>query len=191
VSPADHPSPAFANGQLLVHAASLAWYSASMKTVTASNVLPCTPETFWKTFLDERYTRALFLDELGFKELTVLELTDTTRKVRVVPNVNLPGPLKKLVGDSFGYEEHGTLDRAKNEWTWRMLPKKEIIATRGKTRIEPAGDGQCRRNDEVIVEGKIFGLGGIIESTAEKEVRASSAKEHAFFLRWLSQHSSA
>jgi hypothetical protein len=174
-----------------VHATSLAWYSANMKTVTASNVLPCTPETFWKTFLDERYTRALFIDELGFKELTVLELTDTTRKVRVVPNVNLPGPLKKLVGDSFGYEEHGTLDRAKNEWTWRMLPKKEIIATRGTTRIEPVGDAQCRRNDEVVVEGKIFGLGGIIESTAEKEVRASSAKEHAFFLRWMEQHKSA
>jgi len=161
-----------------------------MKTVTSSNVLPCTPETFWKIFLDERYTRALYIDELRFNELTVLELTETSRKIRVVPNVSLPGPLKKIMGD-FGYEEHGTLDRAKNEWTWRMIPKKEIIATRGKTRIEPVGDAQCRRNDEVIVEGKIFGLGGIIESTTEKEVRASSAKEMAFFQRWLTQHPSA
>ena len=162
-----------------------------MKTVTSTAVLPCTPETFWKIFLDERFTRALFLDELQFKELTVLELTDRARKIRVVPKVSLPGPLQKLVGDSFGYEEHGTLDRAKNEWTWRMVPKKEIIATRGTTRIEPVGDGQCRRHDEVIVEGKIFGLGGIIESTAEKEVRASSQKELAFFNRWLEQHKAA
>jgi hypothetical protein len=156
-----------------------------MKTVIATALLPCTPERFWSTFLDERYTRALFLDELHFKELTVLELTDSSRKIRVVPNVNLPGPLQKLIGDSFAYEEHGTLDRARNEWSWRMLPRKEIIATRGKVRIEPAGDGQCRRHDEVVVEGKIFGLGGIIESTAEKEVRASSAKELALLLRWL------
>lgn len=162
-----------------------------MKTVTASNVLGCTPDLFWKIFLDERYTRALYLDELRFNEFTVLELTETSRKIRVVPNVNLPGPLKKIMGDSFGYEEHGTLDRAKNEWTWRMIPKKEIIATRGKTRIEPVGDAQCRRNDEVIVEGKIFGLGGVIESTAEKEVRASSQKEMAFFARWLAEHKSA
>lgn len=159
-----------------------------MKTVTSTAVLPCTPETFWKVFLDERFTRALFIDELQFKELTVLELTDSARKIRVVPKVSLPGPLQKLVGDSFAYEEHGTLDRGKNEWTWRMVPKKEIIATRGKTRVEPAGDGQCRRSDEVTIEGKIFGLGGIIESTAEKEVRASSHKELAFFTRWLEQH---
>jgi hypothetical protein len=162
-----------------------------MKTVTASTVLPCPPETFWKVFLDEQFTRALFLDELQFKELTILELTDSSRKVRVVPKINLPGPLQKLVGDSFGYEEHGTLDRARNEWTWRMIPKKEIIATRGKVRVEPTGDGHCRRNDEVIIEGKIFGLGGVIESTAEKEVRASSAKENAFFVRWLETHKTA
>ena len=156
-----------------------------MKTVTGTALLPCTPETFWKIFLDERYTRELFIDELHFKELTVLELTGSSRKLRVVPKVSLPGPLQKLIGDTFAYEEHGTLDRARNEWTWHMVPRKEIIATRGKVRITATGDGQCRRNDEVVVEGKIFGLGGIIESTAEKETRASSAKELALMLRWL------
>ncbi|MCU1279734.1 MAG: hypothetical protein JWM53_3280 [bacterium] len=162
-----------------------------MKTVTTTAVLPCTPETFWKVFLDERYTRALFLDELQFKELTVLELTESSRKLRLVPKLNLPGPLQKLVGDSFAYEEHGTLDRARNEWTWRMVPRKEIVATRGKVRIEATGDGQCRRFDEVVIEGKIFGLGGVIESTAEKEVRASAAKELAFAVRWLEKQKQA
>ena len=156
-----------------------------MKTVTGSALLPCTPETFWKVFLDEKYTRALFLDELKFQELTVLELTESSRKLRVVPKINLPGALQKLVGESFAYEEHGTLDRAKNEWTWRMVPRKEIVATRGKVRVEPAADGKCRRSDEVIIEGKLFGVGGLIESTAEKEVRASWAKELGFFERWV------
>ena len=66
-----------------------------------------------------------------------------------------------------------------------MVPKKEIVATRGTVRIEPTADGKCRRNDEVIIEGKLFGVGGLIESTAEKEVRASFGKELAFFQRWL------
>jgi hypothetical protein len=162
-----------------------------MKTVTGTAVLPCSAEAFWKIFLDEKYTRALFLDELQFKEVSVLELTDTSRKLRVVPKINLPGPLQKLVGDSFAYEEHGTLDRARNEWTWRMVPKKEIVATRGKVRIEPLGDAQCRRNDEVIIEGKIFGLGGVIESTAEKETRNSFAKETALFTRWVEKQKQA
>jgi Protein of unknown function (DUF2505) len=156
-----------------------------MKTVTGTALLPCTAETFWTVFLDEQYMRALFLDELQFKELSVLELTETSRKIRVVPKVSLPGPLQKLIGDSFAYEEHGTLERARNEWTWRMVPRKEIVATRGTLRLEPAGEGQCRRHDEVIIEGKLFGVGGLIESTAEKEVRASWAKELAFLTRWL------
>jgi len=159
-----------------------------MKTVTNSTVLPCSADTFWKTFLDERYTRTLFLDELRYKSVDFLELTDSARKLRVSPNINLPGVVQKLVGDTFSYEEHGTLDRARNEWSWRMIPKKELVATRGKVRIEPMGDAQCRRHDEVIVEGKIFGLGGVIESTAEKEIRASWDKERAFFERWLTQH---
>lgn len=159
-----------------------------MKTVTGSSVLPCSADTFWKVFLDERYTRALYLEALGFSQFSVLELTDHARKIRVAPKVNLPAVLQKLIADGFAYEEHGTLDRARNEWTWRMVPRKEIVATRGRVRVEPLGDAQCRRHDEVTIEGKIFGLGGVIESTAEKEVRASSAKEQAFFTRWLEQH---
>src|SRR5512135_790540 len=120
-----------------------------MKTVTGTSVLPCTPDALWRVFLDERFTRALYLEALGFKDFSVLELTDNTRKIRVVPKVNLPGVLQKLVGDRFAYEEHGTLDRARNEWTWRMVPVKEIVATRGKVRLEPVGENQCRRIDEV------------------------------------------
>src|SRR4051812_12637780 len=115
-------------------------HTASMKTITGSAVLPCSADTFWKLFFDDSYSRALFLDELKFKEFSVLERTETSRKIRVVPTVKLPGPLQKLVGDSFAYEEHGTLDRARNEWTWRIFPKKEIVATRGTVRLEPLGD---------------------------------------------------
>ncbi len=167
-----------------------------MKTVTGTMALPCSADTFWRVFLDEAYTRAMFMEQLGFKDFALLELTETTRKLRAVPKVNLPSVLEKLVGDSFAYEEHGTLDRARNEWRWRMVPptpepgkkaRKELVATSGIVRVEPAGDG-CRRIDEVQVEAKIFGVGGIIESTVEKEVRASWAKEQAFLLRWLPQH---
>jgi hypothetical protein len=162
-----------------------------MKTVTVTILLPCNAATFWKLFLDEGYNRALFVDELQYKEYSVIEQSETARKVRVVPKLNLPGALQKLVGDSFSYEEHGTLDRARNEWSWRMVPKKEIIATRGTMRIEPISDTQCRRHDEVTIEGKIFGLGGLIESTAEKEVRAQSTKELAFLTRWLEKQKNA
>ena len=44
------------------------------------------------------------------------KLTDETliRKVEVHPLVeNMPGPIKKVLGDRFGYVEEGTLDRKK------------------------------------------------------------------------------
>lgn len=168
-----------------------------MKTVSESVVLPCSPDAFWQLFLDEKYMRALFMEALEFKDFSVLELSDAGRKIRAVPKLKLPAVIDKLVGDTFAYEEHGTLDRAKNLWTWRMVqpakldpkskPKKDMVSTRGTIRIEPTGDGQCRRTDEVVIEAHIFGLGGVIESTVEKEVRASWAKEFAFLRKWLTQ----
>lgn len=164
-----------------------------MKTVTETFSLRCGADEFWRIFLDEGYARGLYGEALGFRSFEFLERSADARKTRCVPRMNLPGPLANLVGDSFAYEEHGSLDRAQGLWTWRMLQpadtggnrKSGMVTTRGTTRITPAGEGACRRTDEVVVEAHVFGLGGMIESTVEKEIRAGWAKERAFFDRWL------
>lgn len=166
-----------------------------MKTSTASVSLACSPETFWKVYLDPAYLRALYLEELQYKRFEVLEVTETSRKLKVTPKLNVPGPVEALIGDSFTYEDHGTLDRARNEWTWRMVqpavlepgakPRRDVVTTRGVLRVQAEGEGRCRRTDEVTIEAKIFGLGSIIESSAEKECRTAWAKEFALLPRWL------
>ena len=162
-----------------------------MKTIEETFIVPCSVDTFWNTFLDEQYMRKLFADVLAFKEFDILELTPTGRKVRTVPRMNLPAVIEKLVGDTFAYEEHGTLDRAGNTWRWKMAQdgggkkKKELVATHGSIRVEPLADGKCRRINSATVEGKVFGLGGVIESAAEKEIRAAWAKEAVFLNEWL------
>lgn len=168
-----------------------------MKQATASTSLPCTPDAFWQLYLDAEYARALYLGELGYKGLDVLESTASTRKLRVVPKLNLPGPIASLIGDSFAYEDHGTLDREKNVWTWRMVqptslapgakPRKNVVTTSGTLRIESTGEGTCRRTDTLNIEAHIFGLGGVIESAAEKEAQAAWAKEFAFLKRRLAR----
>jgi hypothetical protein len=168
---------------------------AGMKTATSSVLLPCTPEVFWRVFLDPEYVRGLYLGELQYKRCEVLEITDTSRKLRIVPKMNLPGPVASLIGDSFMYEDHGTLDRAKNVWTWQMVqpkdldprakPKKDVVKTRGTVRVEATSDGKCRRTDEVVIEANIFGLSSVIEAAAEKELRAATPKEHAFLVKWI------
>lgn len=166
-----------------------------MKTSTSTVLLPCTPDVFWRVYLDPAYLRGLYLGELGYKALDVLEVTESSRKMRVVPRLNMPGPIESLLGDSFAYEDHGTLDRAKNEWTWSMVqpkvldprakPRKEVVTTRGVLRVVATGERQCRRTDELVIESKIFGLGGLIESSAEKEARAAWDKEYPFLTRWI------
>ena len=116
--------------------------------MTISNdsvVLPCTPDLFWRVFFDPAYLRVLYLEELKYKNFEVIEVTDASRKLRIVPNFNLPGPVEALIGESFAYEEHGTLDRARNVWTWHMVqpkdlhpaakPRENVITTRGSVRI--------------------------------------------------------
>jgi hypothetical protein len=161
-----------------------------MKRPSNTSSLPCTPERFWQVFFDEDYLRAFYLEALGFRAFRLLERTDTTRKIHVVPKINLPGPVAKLVGESFAYEEHGTLDRAAGLWTWRLQPAggRELVRTSGTVRVLPDGAAAIKRIDEVTIESSVFAIGGLIESTAEKETRASWAKEAPFFTRWLTSH---
>ena len=162
-----------------------------MKTATASVVLPCTPSTFWDVYLDPETIKAVYLGELQYKALEVLETTATSRKLRVTPKLNLPGPIASLIGDAFVYEDHGTLDREKNLWTWRMVPpsngpkRRDIVTTSGTLRIEAVGDAQCRRTDTLNIEAHVFGLGGVIESSAEKEARTAWDKEFAFLAKYV------
>jgi hypothetical protein len=161
-----------------------------MKTARETFSFACTPDAFWDIFMDPEYTRALYLEALNFSSLKVLEDRDGSRKLHLVPRVSLPGPLAKLVGDSFAYEQHGALDRARGVWTWRMMPpagstKKQMVSTRGTITVVADAEGRCRRSDEVQYEAHLFGLGSLVEATVEKELRGSWDKERIFFEDWL------
>ncbi len=161
-----------------------------MRKATSTVTFDCDVETFWKTFLSEEYNRKFYLDTLGFKAFEVVSQTETERRLRVVPKLNMPKPVMKILGDSFGYEEEGRLDKANNTWHWKMIPNtmSEKLKTEGTVRVEAAGDGKCRRTDEVTLEAKIFGVGGLIESSTEKEVRAAWDAESAFMKTYLQQN---
>jgi hypothetical protein len=166
-----------------------------MKTSTASAVLPCTPDTFWAAFLDESYLSSLYLEELECRAFAVIEIGETSRKLRIVPKMKLPAPVARLIGESFAYEDHGTLDRARNEWTWRMVqpanldptskPRKDVVTMHGTVRVAAAGNGHCRRTDDFSIDAKMFGLGSLIESSIEKELLNARTKEYVFLARWV------
>ncbi len=167
---------------------------ALVKTVTKTMSIPCTAERLWGLFFDERYMRALYLEGLGFKDFRVIEMTEPTRKLAIKPAMSLPGPVERVIGDSFRYEEHGTLDRERGVWTWAMVQppdvkNKPVVTTRGTIRVVQDGDAACRRTDTVDIEARMFGIGGLIESSVEKELEKSWTKELTFIRAWLARPS--
>ena len=148
-----------------------------MGKFTVTHEINCNVETFWKTFFDKDFNEKLYLEALGFPEYKTLEQNETekqiTRRVHGQPKMNLPGPVAKLFGSNFSYDEEGSFDRATQIWRWKLKPSSmaDKLRTEGVVRVEAIGDSKVRRVAEIEVEAKIFGVGGLIESTAEKQLR--------------------
>lgn len=161
-----------------------------MRKLNASDVLDCSVERFWKLSLDEEFITKLYLEGLAFKSVDILEMTETTRKIRGVPKLDMPKPVMKVLGDSFGFEEHATLDRDKNIWRWTMIPNTmaDRLKTTGVITIEAMGDDKIKRLNEATLEAKVFGIGGLIESSTEKEVRSAWDQDAKFTSAWLKNH---
>jgi hypothetical protein len=166
-----------------------------MASIRIEHDFDCTEATLWKvTFLDSEFNRRLFLEALKFPGWKVLDekITDDAleRKVQVSPPVeNLPGPLKKAMGDRFGYVEEGRLDRKQNRYRFRVIPSAMPDKTHitGELRTEPLGDKRVRRIVEMSVEVKVMMIGKLVEQRTLDDTRASYDKAAVFIRQYLKE----
>jgi len=150
-----------------------------MGKLTVTNEIRCNVDTFWKTFFDKDFNTRLYTEALGFPDFKVIEQTDDgttiTRKVAAQPKMDVPGPVQKLIGQGFRYTEEGSMKKAEGIWRWKMTPSTlaDKLFTSGIVRIEPipGTTDKVRRIAEFTIEAKIFAVGGLIESSAEKQMR--------------------
>ena len=166
-----------------------------MKKITLKHEINCSVERFWKVFFDDSFNTSLFKDELKFPEYSILDVKKdgdqvTRRVIRGRPTMNMPKPVMKLLGDSFGYEEEGTWDAGKSAWHFKMKPNTlaDKLNNFGTVTCEKISDDKCRRIAEISMEAKVFGLGGVIESSTEKEMRDGWDKSAVYMNKWLAQH---
>ncbi len=144
-------------------------------------------DTFWKVFFDKSFNERLYREHLQFSQYDVLDDHETdrerVRKVKGTPKMNLPGPVAKLFGNGFSYVEEGKLDKATRRWAWKMIPSALAgkLTNEGTMRIEKLGDTRIRRVAEITIEAKVFGVGGLIESSAEKQLREGWDASAPFF----------
>jgi len=162
-----------------------------MGTFKVTHEINCNVEAFWKLFFDKEFNEKLYKEGLGFPEFTVMDQRETetqiTRKCGGTPKVNMPGPVMKLLGSGFRYTEEGTYDKKTGIWKWKMTPSTmaDKLRQEGSLKLEPIGDGKVRRVAELINEAKVFGLGGLIESSAEKSLREGWDSSAVFMNKWI------
>jgi hypothetical protein len=99
----------------------------------------------------------------------------------------MPGPVAKLMGSNFRYTEEGTWDKGTKIWRWKMTPSTmaEKLRNEGTMRIEEIGGDKVRRIADLVMEAKVFGIGGLIESSAEKELRNGWDQSAVFQRKWI------
>lgn len=148
-----------------------------MAKLNLNHEIHCDVDAFWSAFFDREYNDKLYLGALGFPDFKITEQKETEKEiVRICtgePKMTVPAPVAKLFGSKFRYTEEGRFDKITKVWTWKMTPSTlaDKIRNEGTLKVEPAGEGRCRRVVELVIEAKIFGVGGMIESSSEKQLK--------------------
>lgn len=164
-----------------------------MKEVKFDDIFDCSIDTYWdKIFFDDAFNHRLFRDTLQFSEwtATVTEDNDAVLKRTVVvqpPVGEVPAAVKKVLGDNFGYKEHGTFDRKTKRYHVDIETNmaKEKTRVHGDIWLEPAGEGKCRRLGKFQVEVKIMMVGGIIEDRIINDMKRDFGRGADFTNQWI------
>lgn len=165
-----------------------------MGKFTVTHEIHCNAENFWKLFFDKDFNVKLYKEGLGFPEFTIVDQRETdadlVRKVVGSPKMEVPGPVAKVLGSNFRYTEEGKFDKAAKIWRWKLIPSTmaDKLRNEGTMRIEPIGDTKVRRIAELVLEAKVFGIGGLIESSSEKQLREGWDKSAVYMNNWLKTH---
>ena len=164
-----------------------------MGKFTVTHEIRCNLDTFWKTFLDKDFNTRLYIESLGFPEWKIVEQSEdekqASRKVAALPKMEVPGPVAKLLGSNFRYVETGSMSKPERIWRWNMTPSTlaDKLFTSGVVRAEAIDENRTRRFADMVIEAKIFGVGGLIESSAEKQLREGWDKSAAFMNKYLAE----
>jgi hypothetical protein len=132
----------------------------------------CSPERMWELFFDNEFNVEMYEQGLGFPSCKILERTDDGevlhRRMVMIPKLEMPKAVAKLVGDKVGFEEIGDWTRKQGVFRWRLLLAAfgDKVRVEGEMRLVANGEGHCRRVVDFEVEAKMFGVGKLIEKTA-------------------------
>ena len=166
-----------------------------MPEVTLRHEFECDEDTYWeKTLFDPAFNERLYIEVLKFPAYELLETHEDdakkTRRVRIDPPLgNMPGPVKKAIGDRFSYIEEGTFDKKARTYAFKITPSTmgDKAKTFGELRCEKLGDRKLVRIAKVTVEVKFFMVGGMVEQKILGDLRQSYDAAATFTRAYLKE----
>ncbi|MEZ4394880.1 MAG: DUF2505 domain-containing protein [Polyangiales bacterium] len=165
-----------------------------MNKFTMTHEFNCSVETYWnKLQFDDEVNNALYKKALGFPEYSLLEHKDSEteifRRVSVTPKMDMPAAVQKVLGSNFRYTEETRYNKKAGTMSFKAIPSTlaDKLTTTGVLRMEALGPNRCRRIIDVTTEAKVMLVGGVLESTAEKNVRDGYDKGARFFNQWIAE----
>jgi Protein of unknown function (DUF2505) len=133
---------------------------------------PSFRRVYYSEEFNQEVAEAVKLKERSQQEFVVLPDGKERRRVHVVPNVNLPGVILKLLdGKPISYDEITVFDPASRSASFEVESiATDTISVTGLVRFVEEGG-----NVKVIFDGeakvKVFGVGGMIERYIVGEVK--------------------
>jgi hypothetical protein len=167
-----------------------------MPEATLRHEIDTDEDTFWsKIVFDEAFNKKLYEGALKFPGWKVVESkeddTKIVRRVQVDPPVgDLPGPVKKVLGDRFGYTEEGTFDKKAKRYTFKVTPTTLAEKTKvsGELWVEKIAEKKIRRACRISVEVKVFMVGSMVEDRIMSDLKASYDNSTTFTNQYIKEH---
>ncbi len=156
--------------------------------------IDCTPDRFWDLYFDPGFQERMFIDGLGWSapEITIVKDDDDelARNITATPRISVPGPIAKLIKHTLGYTEEARFD--KRERMFRMKHRTNIFGDRvrleGRFWVDAVGEHRCRRQAELEVDAKIFGIARVLEKAVQVNMKKGWDDSAHFYNRWVAKH---
>jgi hypothetical protein len=152
----------------------------------------CDIPAFWTVFFNEDYNVEMYR-RIKVKERKMLERKEDDKTVsfavKIMPERDLPGIIKKIVGGDLGYTERSTLDRATNRMDVSIEPTlmKDRTKIKGIYSVESIAPNKVRRTFEGDIAVDIPLVGKKVEATVLEDVKRSYDIAAEVTKEWLAK----
>lgn len=164
-----------------------------MKKIKFDHIFECDIDTYWnQIFFDEAFNHELFHERLKFAawKAEITKDTDAVieRTVTVRPPVGeVPAAVRKVLGENFGYKEHGRFDRKSRRYHVDVESNvaREKTHVHGDVWVEKVSEKRVRRFAAFDIEVKIMVVGKLVEEIIAKDMTRSFERGASFTNEWI------